>query len=271
MKKNLALIALLASVIPTSAQAQDSLSTGRDWKFNIGGGIMAAPKYMGDNSYSLYAVPTVSITYKDKFFASIEEGVGYNYLINDNWRIGPVARYDFGRDEDGDNFFRIGGDKTNDLRGLGDVDGTFELGGFIEYKLNALKFNADLLQGIGGHDGLRGSLAASYNGMTSLYGQSISYSFGPELEWASANYHNAYFRVNSSQSARSGLSQYKADGGLLSYGIGGSLVMPINDSFSAITFAKYSHLGDEAADSSLVRERGSEHQGVFGAFISYGF
>jgi MipA family protein len=271
MKQNIAVIAILASLFPAStALAQENLSSGKEWKFNVGGGIMVAPKYMGDDSYGLYAVPSVSITYKDKFFASVEEGVGYNYLINDNWRIGPVARYDFGRDEDGDSIFRIGGD-TDDLRGLGDVDGTVELGAFVEYKMDALKFSFDVLQGIGGHESLRGSAEASYNGMTNFYGQPIAYSFGPELQWAGSDYHNAYFGVNSAQSAASGLSQYKADGGFLSYGLGGNMMMPLNERITAITFAKYNHLGDEAANSSLVEERGSEHQGIFGAFITYGF
>lgn len=271
MKKNLALLAVIASVFPLSAQAQETLSTASGWKYNVGGGLMVAPKYMGDDSYGLYAVPSLSITYNDKFFASVEEGIGYNYLINDNWRIGPIAKYDFGRDEDGDSFFKIGGSDTNDLEGLGDVDGTVELGGFVEYKMDALKFSFDLLQGVGGHEGLRGSAEATYNGMTNFYGQPVRYSVGPEVQWASSNYHNAYFRVNSTQSARSGLSEYKADAGLLSYGIGGTMMMPINDRLSAVTFAKYNHLGDEAANSSLVEERGSEHQGIFGAFISYGF
>jgi len=271
MKQNIAVIAILASLFPAStALAQENLSSGKEWKFNVGGGIMVAPKYMGDDSYGLYAVPSVSITYKDKFFASVEEGVGYNYLINDNWRIGPVARYDFGRDEDGDSIFRIGGD-TDDLRGLGDVDGTVELGAFVEYKMDALKFSFDVLQGIGGHESLRGSAEASYNGMTNFYGQPIAYSFGPELQWAGSDYHNAYFGVNSAQSAASGLSQYKADGGFLSYGLGGNMMMPLNERITAITLAKYNHLGDEAANSSLVEERGSEHQGIFGAFITYGF
>lgn len=270
MKKSLALVAITTCLFPLSANAQGTGSPGSGWKYNVGGGIMVAPKYMGDDSYGLYAVPSVSITYEDKFFASVQDGIGYNYLVNENWRIGPVARYDFGRDEDGDNFFRIGSD-TDDLRGLGDVDGTVELGAFIEYKLNALKFSADVLQGLGGHDGIRGSAAASYNGLANIHGQNVMYSIGPELQWAGSNYHDAYFGVNSGQSAASGLSQYSADAGILSYGIGGTMVMPINDRLSSVTFAKYNHLGSEAADSSLVKERGSEHQGIFGTFITYGF
>lgn len=271
MKKMLATLALATFLFPVAAAAQNNGQPGSGWKYNVGAGLMVAPTYMGDNSYGLYALPSISITYEDKFFASIQDGVGYNYLVNENWRIGPVARYDFGRDEDGDSFFRIAGDDTDDLQGLGDVDGTFELGAFIEYKLDAWKVSADVLQGIGGHDGIRGSMEASYNGSANIYGQDLLYSFGPELQWAGANYHNAYFGVNGSQSTASGLSQYKADGGILAYGIGGSIIMPIGQNLSAVTFAKYNHLGDEAADSSLVSERGSAHQGIFGTFITYGF
>jgi outer membrane protein len=257
-----------------NANAQENGRHGAQdagWGVTAGAGVLVAPSYLGDDEYQFMAVPNVRVTYDDKFFASLREGAGYNYLINKNWRVGPLARYDFGRDEDGDSTFRIGGENSNDLRGLGDVDGTVELGGFVEYSMQPLSAKVELLQGVGGHEGLIGSAEIKYSGRAQLQQNAIMYAFGPEIEFADSNYHEAYFSVNASQSAASGLDQYDADGGILSYGIGASAIMPITDRVSTILFANYKKLGDEAAHSSLVEERGSEHQGTAGLFINYSF
>jgi outer membrane scaffolding protein for murein synthesis (MipA/OmpV family) len=47
--------------------------------------------------------------------------------------------------------------------------------------------------------------------------------------------------------------------------------VPMTDKVSTILFANYSMLGDEAADSSLVEQRGSDNQGSLGVFVNYSF
>ena len=59
--------------------------------------------------------------------------------------------------------------------------------------------------------------------------------------------------------------------GLLSYGVSGSVVVALTKRVSTLLFASVSQLGEEAADSSLVQERGSEQQGIIGMFITYRF
>ncbi len=244
--------------------------TPSGWSFAVSAGLVVSPSYLGADSYQLSAVPNLSITYDDRFFASLE-GVGYNIINSHGWRLGPIARYDFGRDEDGSNPLAIAGGDTDDLRGLGDVDGTVELGGFLEYSYEELSTRLELRQGVGGHEGLIGEVEVSYDDALTVFGREAYYSVGPELVFADKNYTSAYFDVNAEQSAASGLSQFDAGGGLLSVGIHASMAVPLVDDLSLIGFAGYDRLTGDAADSSLVRARGSANQVVGGVFLSYRF
>ncbi len=268
MKKTLALFCLIFLANHTTAMAQDNRVEG--WQYTVGAGVMLAPTYLGDDSYQLSALPNVQVKYEDKFFASVQDGAGYNVINTDNWRIGPIVKYNFGRDEDGEGPFQISGD-TDDLRGLGDFDGTVELGGYVEYTIRPMSAKLELVQGVGGHEGFVGNFQVSYAGKTSIMKLPVFFSLGPKLTFADSNFHDAYFGVNATQSAESGLSQYDADAGILSYGVGGTAVVPLNQKVSAVFIANYGRLGGESADSSLVEERGSANQGVVGAFVNYTF
>jgi outer membrane protein len=253
----------------TNVYAEGYAQSG--WGVSAGAGFIVAPSYLGDNDYQLMAVPNIRVTYQDKFFASVQDGLGYNVIKNQSWRAGPIVRYDFGRDEDGDSAFSIGGNDTDDLRGLGDVDGTAELGGFIEYTFRLFSAKLELRQGVGGHEGLVGDASLSYKGRIHMIQKPVMYSLGPDIKFADSNYHEAYFGVDAGQASRSGLAQYDADAGVLSYGFGGSMIVPMNRNLSTIFFASYSRLGDEAGDSSLVEQRGSRDQGTAGLFVNYSF
>ena len=155
------LLCMTLSFFPLKVFAQGNPNDG--WAFTIGTGMVASPSYFGDDDYKLSILPNLQIKYKDKFFSSVQEGIGYNLVNNKNWRLGPIARYNFGRAEDGKSAFQISGD-TSELRGLGDVDGTIEVGGFIEYKMRPVSAKIELLQEAGGHEGLIGKARISYGG-----------------------------------------------------------------------------------------------------------
>lgn len=241
------------------------------WGVSIGLGGILAPSYLGDDDYQLSAVPNLRVTYEDKFFASIQEGIGYNVVNTKNWRAGPIAKYDFGRDEDGDKLFSVTGDDTNDLIGLGDVDGSLELGGFAEYTFKFIRSKVEVRHGIGGHEDVVAEAKIEFIGRTEIFDQQLMYSAGPRIGYMGENYAETYFGVNAAQSAASGLAQYNTDAGLLTYGVGASLIVPITENVSTLMFANYTQLGDEAADSSLVQQRGSEHQTMVGIFLNYTF
>ncbi len=263
------LSSLLLAAAPSLALAQAGPDTDRpdregpatDWTFTIGAAGIYTPDFLGSEDYSLVPVPDLKIEYKDAFFASFFDGVGYNVLNSGGWRAGPVVKYAFGREED-----------DNDaLKGLGDIDGTVEIGGFLEYELEPFSAKLELRQGVNGHEGLIGEVGLNYSNAVDLFGPPVFFSFGPRLSFGDESYNSAFFGIDGTQSASSGLARYDAEAGIVSYGIGGFAMMPVTDAISINLFGGYDRLGSQGADSPLVAERGSENQFMVGFGVSYRF
>jgi outer membrane protein len=233
--------------------------------------MIYAPAFLGSDDYQLSGYPDIKVEYKDLFFASVGDGIGYNFINNYGWRVGPIAKYAFKRKEDGESDFRISGDETNALRGLGDVDGTIELGGYAEYSFEPFSYKVELRQGVNGHEGMIGEMSLNYAGAIKNMGPPVFFAIGPQLKFADSDYNNAYFGINQTQSANSGLARYSADNGLVSYGFGGFASLPVGDKISLSMFGGYERLGSEVADSPLVQERGNENQFAAGLNLSYKF
>lgn len=243
----------------------------KGWTVALGGGFLFNPTYAGDDDYQLSLLPNIRVTYADKFFASVQEGVGYNVINQNGWRVGPLVKFDFGRDENGNSPFQVVGTDTTDLAGFGQIDFTFEAGGFVEYSTRSYRVKTELRRGVNGHEGFVAELNLDSIGRTELFGKTALYSVGPKLKFANARYNQAFFGVDAAQALASGLPQYQAGSGLVSYGVSGSQVILISDNVSAVAFAGYDRLASEAADSTLVSTRGSANQFSAGLFFSYSF
>lgn len=242
------------------------------WNVRLDFGLLAAPKYYGDDDYQISALPSVRVGYGDIFFASVNEGIGFNLVRTGTLRAGPILRYDFGRDQDGDSLFRVSGGGTNDLVGLGDVDGTVELGGFVEYSANQFEAYLEVRNGLGGgHDGMIGSARFDYKTTINGFGPPAFFSVGPTISFASSDYNEAFFDVNAAQSAASGLAVYNAGGGINSYGLSAALTIPVSQTAAITAIAGYDVLSGDVGDSSLVQQRGSRSQGRFGVFTGFQF
>ncbi len=212
-------------------------------------------------------VPDIKVEYGDRFFASLFEGIGYNLVNSDGWRAGPIMKLGFGRQEDDSNPFRVAGKKSNALKGLGDVDNTIELGGFVEYSYEPFTASLELRQGVGGHNGLIGEASLNYTGSLGP----IFFGLGPHATFGDKTYNNAFFGINSVQSSRSGLTRYSADLGLVSYGVGIFAATHVSDSVTLGVMGGYDRLGSEAADSPLIKQRGQKDQLSVGLRLSYEF
>ncbi|MFT5391912.1 MAG: outer membrane protein [Gammaproteobacteria bacterium] len=241
------------------------------WSVSVGAGSIYSPSYEGDDENRLMVIPNFRVTYGDDFFASVGEGIGYNLINKNRVKFGPIVKYNFGRDEDASSSFAIGGDDTDDLRGLGDVDGSLEVGAYLESRYQTLTGKVEVRQGLGGHGGLVGEASLSFNGLAKISDQRLIYSIGPRLKFTSAEYNESYFSVSAAQSAASGLAQYNADDYAVSYGLGGNLIVPHTKKFSTIIFADFRRLGETISDSSLVSQRGDKNQGSMGLFVNYKF
>lgn len=241
------------------------------FEISIGAGALFAPSYLGDDAFQLSALPAIRVVSRDIAVASVEDGLRINAIRAGGWRAGPLAQYGFGRDEDGEGVFKVAGDDTDDLLGLGDIDGAPELGGFVSYDIGRFNAQGAVRQAIGGHRGLIGEVSVRYQERLDRFGPPVFVSVGPEARFVSEDYMQSYFGVDAGQSARSGLSAYDADGGLLSVGLAASATVPLSRRVALTATARYDRLGDEAAESSLVEERGSPDQASAGLFLSYRF
>lgn len=83
------------------------------------------------------------------------------------------------------------------------------------------------------------------------------------------NFMQAYFGIDAGQSARTGLARYNAKGGVLSYGMGGTVIQPRTPRSALTLFTSLENLGGEPGNSPLVEERGRRAQFTLG--IGYGF
>jgi hypothetical protein len=83
-----------------------------EWRRVVGAAAEVQPVYDGSRAYRLQGGPVVNIQYRDIAFVSTGEGIGYNFLRGDHYRVGAAISYDLGR--------RVKDDITN-LHGMGDI------------------------------------------------------------------------------------------------------------------------------------------------------
>jgi outer membrane protein len=266
--KRAAAIFLAAVAVTGTAAAQGAGDDG--WRVTLGAGGLYAPTYEGDDDYRLSVLPNIEVTYSDVFFASVQNGVGYRLINTPTLRAGPIGRIKFSRNEDGEQAFAVSGEDTDDLQGLGDVDTSVELGGFVEYELGTVTLSGEVRQAVSGHDGWVGDLGARWSGRGEVWGRSVSWSAGPRARFVGDAYNEAYFGVNAAQAAASGLPVYDVSGGLYSYGAGASVIAPLSSdrSWALVFVAGYDRLTGDAGDSPLVQQRGDDDQASIGLFIA---
>lgn len=239
------------------------------WTLTVGMVPLVAPAWQGSRDYALSIFPDIRVTYKDVAFASVQEGFGVNVINRDGWKIGPIARLRFGRREStgGSPFLITGG--SDALRGFGNIPLAVEFGGFAQYSpTRRLALRAEVRRGTGGHEGVVAEPSIRFADRAGPF----RYSLALRSTFASRRYTQVYFGVSPEQAARAGLPAYRTDGGLVSAGLGGTLTRPLGKrgQHGAITLlAGYDRLGDAAADSTLIRQRGRRDQFTLG--LSYGY
>lgn len=265
---------LLAFLIVAGA-ASPALAQGRPsndgWGLTVGAGGLMAPIYEGDDDSRVSILPNIQVTYGDDLFASVQDGLGYRAINTETFRAGPIARIKFSRSEDGDQPLAVTGDDTTDLIGLNDVDTSIELGGFVEYEVAGLTLSAEARQAASGHEGFVADLGVKWSGRYMAFGPPLIWSVGPRIRLVDDAYNDAYFSVGDAQSTASGLPVHTAGGGVHSYGISATAILPLDrdETWTAVLFAGYDRLAGDVADSPLVQLRGSEDQATFGLFLGY--
>lgn len=252
--------------------AQPNNDSACDWTFAVAGGLLYTPSYAGSDDYQLSALPSLRADYCRRFSASVENGIWYDIMhAHSDWSIGPIARIQFSRDEDGDSPFRIAGDSTTDLLGMGDIDTGLETGLFTAYDFGAAEMRLELRQGLGGHEALVGDLEVTFSGRWQTDTAPGRWQFGPRFRFGDQDYLAAYFGVTPAQSLGSGLPVYTPSSGLVSAGLRTTWMQPLTKNTAIIGLLAINWLQGDAKDSPLVRLRGDDQQISAGVFYSYRF
>ncbi|WP_246752909.1 MipA/OmpV family protein [Sinorhizobium sp. BG8] len=232
-----------------------------DWYLKLGASGFYAPRYEGSDSYLLQASPMISLGKHGNpvRFSSRNDNASFGLFDYGAMRAGLTGKLVMPRDKD----------DSDDLKGLKPIDFGVEIGGFAEaYPTDWLRVRGEVRQGIRSHTGVVADFAA--DAFTDV-APDIRISAGPRLSFASNDYMDAYYGVNASESAKSGLSQYNPGGGIHSAGVGAEITWKATDKIDTSAFAEYTRLLGDAADSSLVKERGSANQFLVGVSATYRF
>jgi len=218
----------LFAAIPSLAQTPSPLmdwqySTGEvlsslqgplpEWRAAFGPGVSEQPTFIGSNRYRTEPSAILDVRYKDEFFLSDGEGIGWNALTAPGFRAGLAVGYDIGRNSHDD----------ARIRDLPNIAFAPEPKVFAQYFLFPVVLTADLKKGIGGNDGIVGDVGA-YIPLPLKQDKSWLLFVGPSLTMADGRYMNSYFGVSDSSSRLSGLREFTANGGFTNAGLGATSI-----------------------------------------------
>lgn len=256
------LVAEAASVGVSGWEAQLTSATDTqvdlgndDWKGTIGGGIGFAPEYLGADDFEVIGLPLLDVEWRNAYFISTVRGAGLNIVRRPNFKFGPRFTYDQGRDSS----------ETPVLRGLRDVEGSFEAGLFLTGISGNWRYSADIRQGLGdeGHDGFVGTLDVARAGQLTERATLI---IGGFTHYASKKYLESYFGV---PTATASLTRYVVqEGGFTDFGGYLNLVYNFTENWFLSGILRGALLVGDAADSPVSQ---SDGQYYFGTVLGYRF
>lgn len=253
------LVAIALAALPGVAAAQPAQPADRDWSLTLGAGAGLVPDYEGSDDWEIRPLPVIRADWRDTLFVDgLSAGVRTRFA-DDRVTVGAIARYDFGRDES----------DNGALRGLGDVDGSVELGGFVRGQVDIFTAGLTVVQDVaGGHDGL---LAEGEIGIAVPVDRRIRLTAMASATYADDSYMQSLFGVDAAQAARSGYTAFDPSGGIKDVGLSAGGTYLVTDRISIGTRLSYTRLLGDAADSPIVDQAGSADQIAGILFVGYAF
>jgi len=183
-----------------------------EWRDILGLAAEAQPAYAGAHAYRVQGGPVINIQYSDVAFVSSGDGIGYNFLRGDHYRVGAAVAYDFGRRER---------DDYANLRGMGDISAAPVaklFGTFVLSKKFPLILRVDARQILGGANGTVGDVGL-YMPLPGSSRKFVMFA-GPSITLATHRYLQSEFGVTPAQSLASGHPVFDAHAGMESVGAG---------------------------------------------------
>ena len=225
----------------------------------VGVGIGYQPYDPSASRYQVVPLPYFDVDWGDVSL-NTDDGLTWSAFKADGWSAGPLLNYVSGRNANGS------------LRGLRDVPDMALLGGFVQYSpADFWRVYAQLGQAVGGAGGQGGVLGQVGGELGYPLGLGIIGSSQLAVHFADGRQMSTFFGVSDSEAQASGISAYKASGGLQNVTMTQNVEFPLAQHWSLVTSASWVHLLGSAADSSIVREQGDVNQGSVQVAVSYKF
>lgn len=213
----------------------------RNWSLIVGAGGIYEPEYEGGEDLKIQPVPFVVFTYGE-WLEIDPRGVTITALRHDGFALAAKVGYEGGRDED----------DADRLDGLGDIDFAATVGAKASYNWNGFEIYASIDQTINGSESLIGTFGAEYQAPVT---ERLILGAGVEAVVANDKHMESYFGVTAAQSARSGLSEYKAEAGLKRVNVSASAIYMMSENWLVRGEAGLGILTGDAADSPITEEK----------------
>lgn len=250
---------LVASALLLPAWSAAAAQDGDDLRIRVGIGGQLRPKFVGSDKTEFAPLWDVDIAKGANEFAfeAPDYSFGIPVVSSGGFSFGPAANIASSR-------------KDKDVGvPLGKVKTTIEVGGFANYEITkSIYFHGELLKGLGGHDGLVGTI-----GLDQVWRDADKYVFsvGPRVLFSDSRYQRAYFGVTPEASLATGLPEYRPSGGIHGVAMASGLSYQFTPKWGMFGYARYERLVGDAARSPVVRLLGSRNQWSAGAGINYTF
>lgn len=241
------------------AFASPAMAGDKDIRIRLGLGGQVQPKYIGADDYRLAPLFDFDFARGNApfRFEAPDEPFGFALISKGGFSAGPAANFQLPRKEED-----VGAP-------VGRIGTTIELGGFVQYEIGkSTRIRADLRKGLGGHDGVIGSIGADQFWRD---GDRYVFSVGPRLLFSDERYQRAYFGVSPAASIASGLPAYSPRGGIHGVAAITGLSYQFTPRVGIFGFAQYERLVGDAAKSPIVTGFGSRDQLSGGVGLTYTF
>jgi outer membrane scaffolding protein for murein synthesis (MipA/OmpV family) len=192
-----------------------------DWREITGLAAEVQPVYNGARADKVMGGPVINIQYKNIAFLSTGDGLGYNFLRGQHYRVGVALSYDLGREERSD--------YTN-LTGMGNISPAPAAKLFATYVLSKkfpMILRVDAKQIIGGANGAVGDVGV----YIPLPGSSKKFVMfaGPSMTFGDHHYLQSEYGVTPAQSLASGHPVFNPHPGEAAVGVGFSATRFLTD------------------------------------------
>jgi MipA family protein len=254
-------------IIPIAASshvlADDHASNSGAINLQTGGFVAVAPKYEGSKDYEVRGFPIIApsgdgLPGSGRVQFRGPDDLRFRLFDFNGFEMGPLAGWRFDREES----------DAQRLRGLGDVDGGFVVGGYVAYRAGRFTPFVSYHRQVSGDD--TGGLVRFGAEADVITDAAFSLRATLGASYADDEFMDAYFTVSRAQQAASvaGLQAYEAEAGIKDVFLGFNSDVPLSDSWTLKLSGRYSRLIGDAADSPIVED---ENQFFGGLGLTYRF